>query len=155
MVIQPASNNEGEDDQSTTVNETVDVQEEEVVPAVDVSSPPPAPTAMEQSEEVSRADDKPVVSAESTNDGQQQSAAEVESANSQTMPPRFMYKVRNLWVILITSCHSKDNLIAKISDSKPASSTLDNYKGTKAELDRTDRLKEKSINKQCVRFKPV
>ncbi|XP_055489813.1 amphiphysin-like isoform X2 [Leucoraja erinacea] len=93
VVIQPASNNEGEDDQSTTVNETVDVQEEEVVPAVDVSSPPPAPTAMEQSEEVSRADDKPVVSAESTNDGQQQSAAEVESANSQTMPPRFMYKV--------------------------------------------------------------
>ncbi|XP_032875859.1 amphiphysin [Amblyraja radiata] len=93
VVIQPASNNEGEDDQSTTVKETVDVQEEEVVPAVDVSSPPPAPTAMEQTEEVSRADDEPVVSAESTNDAQQQSAAEVDSANSQTMPPRFMYKV--------------------------------------------------------------
>ncbi|XP_078254578.1 amphiphysin-like [Rhinoraja longicauda] len=93
VVIEPASNNEGDDDQSSTANETVDVREEDVLPVVEVSSPPPAPTAPEQAGDVNRADDEPVASAERTDDTQQQSAAEVETANSQAMPPKFMYKV--------------------------------------------------------------
>ncbi|XP_051879099.1 amphiphysin isoform X2 [Pristis pectinata] len=92
VVIQPASNNEGEDE-GPAVNEVVDMQEADEMPAEEVSSPP-APSATEQTEEVRRTDAEQQVSAEGTGGSQEQSAPEVEAAKSQTMPPGFMYKVQ-------------------------------------------------------------
>uniref|UniRef100_UPI00398ECC47 amphiphysin n=1 Tax=Pristiophorus japonicus TaxID=55135 RepID=UPI00398ECC47 len=93
MVVQPASNNEGEGDQSPAENETQDVQEADQVLVTDVKTPA-APSAPEQTEEISTAGTGQQVSAESANVPQQQSAPEAEAAIPQSMPPGFMYKVQ-------------------------------------------------------------
>ncbi|XP_069776735.1 amphiphysin isoform X2 [Narcine bancroftii] len=94
VVIEPASNNEEEDGQGSSVNDTMNVQEVDEMPATEVSSSP-APSTKEQTEEVGRAgDDEQEVHAESTSGPQQKNTPEVEAAKSQTMPPGFMYKVQ-------------------------------------------------------------
>ncbi|XP_067833284.1 amphiphysin-like [Heptranchias perlo] len=92
VVVQPASNNESEDDQGLAENEAQVVQEVDQVPGTDVKTPT-APSAPEQTEEMSTAGTGQEASAESDSAPQQQSAPEAEVAMSQSMPPGFMYKV--------------------------------------------------------------
>ncbi|XP_062922878.1 amphiphysin isoform X1 [Mobula hypostoma] len=93
MVIEPASNNEHEDDQSPAVNDAVAVQEAGEVPAKEENSAP-VPSAVEETEELNRAEDEQQVNAESTGVPQQENTPEVEAAKPQPMPPGFMYKVQ-------------------------------------------------------------
>ncbi|XP_072887189.1 amphiphysin isoform X2 [Hemitrygon akajei] len=93
MVIEPASNNEHEDDQGPAVNDAVAVQEAAEVPAKEESSAP-VPSVAEETEEPNRAEDEQQVNTESTGIPQQQNTPEVEAAKPQPMPPGFMYKVQ-------------------------------------------------------------
>ncbi|XP_067888762.1 uncharacterized protein [Heterodontus francisci] len=95
VVVQPASNNEGEDDQGPAENEDRDMQEVDHMPATDVKISAAA-SAPEQIEEMNSASTGQEVSAESASAPQQQSAPEAEVAVPQSMPPGFMYKVQAL-----------------------------------------------------------
>ncbi|XP_043544878.1 amphiphysin isoform X7 [Chiloscyllium plagiosum] len=96
VVVQPASNHEGEDDPDQAEDETQDVQAEEEEKAVTDMNTSATASAPEQVEEMSSDSIGIDDSAETTSVPQQQSAAEDEVSVSQSMPPGFMYKVRAL-----------------------------------------------------------
>ncbi|XP_048385471.1 amphiphysin isoform X4 [Stegostoma tigrinum] len=95
VVVEPASNNEGEDDPGQAENEIQDVQEMEENAIADVKTSPAA-NAPEQSEEISSENIEKDDTAENASAPQQQIAAEDEVSVSQSMPPGFMYKVQAL-----------------------------------------------------------
>ncbi|XP_048451595.1 amphiphysin [Rhincodon typus] len=95
VVVEPASNNEGEDDPGQAENETQDVQEVEKNAVADVKTSPTT-NAPKQTEEMSSESTGKDDSAENASAPQQQSAAEDEVSVSQSMPPGFMYKVQAL-----------------------------------------------------------
>ncbi|XP_078396282.1 amphiphysin isoform X1 [Cetorhinus maximus] len=95
VIVQPASNNEGEDDRGPEEDEAQDLQEVEQMPVTDVKTSEAA-SASEQTEEISSVSTGQNVSAESASAPQQQSAPEGEVSDSQSMPPGFMYKVQAL-----------------------------------------------------------
>ncbi|XP_072427281.1 amphiphysin isoform X1 [Chiloscyllium punctatum] len=94
VVVQPASNHEGEDDPDQAEDETQDVQaEEKAVTDMNTSATASVPEQVEEMSSDSIGKDD---SAETTSVPQQQSAAEDEVSVSQSMPPGFMYKVQAL-----------------------------------------------------------
>ncbi|XP_041045357.1 amphiphysin [Carcharodon carcharias] len=95
VIVQPASNNEGEDDRGPEEDEAQDLQEVEQMPVTDLKTSEAA-SASEQTEEISSASTGQNVSAESASAPQQQSAPEGEVSDLQSMPPGFMYKVQAL-----------------------------------------------------------
>ncbi|XP_072323326.1 amphiphysin isoform X5 [Scyliorhinus torazame] len=95
VIVQPASNNEEEDDQGPEEDEAQDVQEVDQMPVTDVKTSATV-SAPEQMEEMNSASIGQDASAESASPPQQQSAPEDEVSGSQSLPPGFKYKVKAL-----------------------------------------------------------
>ncbi|XP_038665896.1 amphiphysin isoform X22 [Scyliorhinus canicula] len=95
VIVQPASNNEEEDDQGPEEDEAQDAQEVDQMPVTDEKTSATVSTP-EQTEEMNSASTGQDASAESASPPQQQSAPEDEVSFSQSLPPGFMYKVKAL-----------------------------------------------------------